>query len=40
MKTATWILRHPLYAASWYLTGRCWSHWFNFGGDPGPSATT
>jgi hypothetical protein len=27
MKTLFWILRHPLYASSWYLTGRPYSAW-------------
>lgn len=25
LKTMAWILRHPLYAASWYLRGAVWS---------------
>jgi hypothetical protein len=33
MKTVAWAVRHPHYALCWYLTGYCWSHWFNFGGD-------
>jgi hypothetical protein len=25
LKTVAWIIRHPLYAGSWYLRGATWS---------------
>ncbi len=28
MKTLAWIIRHPLYAACWYLTGKPYSSVF------------
>lgn len=27
LATLSWIIRHPVYAASWYLTGEPYSHW-------------
>lgn len=35
MKTVMWFLSHPLWATCHLLTGRPWSHWFNFWGDLG-----
>jgi hypothetical protein len=28
LKTLAWIIRHPIFAASWYLTGQPFSHWY------------
>jgi hypothetical protein len=34
-ENVAWIIRHPLFAAHWYLTGRPWSDTFSWGGDAG-----